>query len=58
MRFADEQAFPLSEVIGDDEVEDVSAGSRVTEECSFLFLELPYFSANVPNLILLSSNYY
>ena len=39
MRFADEQAFPLSEVLGDDEVEDVSDGPRVTEEWSFLFLE-------------------
>ena len=42
MRFADEQAFPLSEVIGDDEVEDVSAGLRLNEEWSFLFLELPH----------------
>ena len=32
MRFADEQAFPLSEVLGDDEVEDVSAGLRLYEE--------------------------
>ena len=43
MRFADEQAFPLSEVLGDDEVEDVSAGLRLYEEWSFLFLDLPHF---------------
>ena len=43
MRFADEQAFPLSEVLGDDEVEDVSAGLRLYEEWSFLFfLYLPH----------------
>ena len=32
MRFADEQAFPLSEVLGDEEVEDVSSGLVVTDE--------------------------